>query len=204
MTTLKTMKGAVLRHIHVLLCREGPVVSQHAAAQGYASRVFPACLRHLSRVSSHIRYTEPPASESSVVKSVRVPDLSSILQLGADNGLMSLSSGFLALRCLLKKQSDFFAVVGSLQGHWWGFISRNYIVWPISFVMNVFIALKGTHVLFLFVILVIWGFHNKSLVMSMPRYLQKIPPWRSEHVRYRKLVGVILSLLHELPGISLG
>ena len=36
-------------------------------------------------------------------------------------------------------------VAGSLQGHWWGFISRNYVVWPIFFLMNVFIALKGTH-----------------------------------------------------------
>ena len=34
-------------------------------------------------------------------------------------------------------------VAGSLQGHWWGFISRNYIVWPIFFLMNVFIAFKG-------------------------------------------------------------
>ena len=36
-------------------------------------------------------------------------------------------------------------VAVSLQGHWWGFISRNYVVWPIFFLMNVFIALKGTH-----------------------------------------------------------
>ena len=41
-------------------------------------------------------------------------------------------------------------VVGSLQGHWWGFISRNYVVWPVFFLMNVFIALKGTHFWFLF------------------------------------------------------
>ena len=41
-------------------------------------------------------------------------------------------------------------VAGWLQGHWWDFISRNYIVWPIFFLMNVFIALKGTHFLFLF------------------------------------------------------
>ena len=32
-----------------------------------------------------------------------------------------------------------------LQGHWWGFISRNYVVWPTFFLMNVFIALKGSH-----------------------------------------------------------
>ena len=40
---------------------------------------------------------------------------------------------------------------GSLQGHWWGFISRNYVVWPIFFLMNIFIALKGTHFWSLFV-----------------------------------------------------
>ena len=34
--------------------------------------------------------------------------------------------------------------------HWWGFISRNYVVWPIFFLMNLFIALKGTHFLSLF------------------------------------------------------
>ena len=41
-------------------------------------------------------------------------------------------------------------VSGSLQGHWWGFISRNYVVWPIFFLMSVFIALKATHFWFLF------------------------------------------------------
>ena len=41
-------------------------------------------------------------------------------------------------------------VAGSLQGNWWGFISRNYVVWPIFFLMNVFIALKGTHFWILF------------------------------------------------------
>ena len=42
----------------------------------------------------------------------------------------------------------FFA--GWLQGHWWGFISRNYVAWPSFFLMNVFIALKGSHFWFLF------------------------------------------------------
>ena len=37
-----------------------------------------------------------------------------------------------------------------LQGHWWGFISRNYVVWPTFFLMNVFISLKGSHFWFLF------------------------------------------------------
>ena len=36
-------------------------------------------------------------------------------------------------------------VAGWLQGHWWGYISRNYVVWPTFFLMNVFIALKGSH-----------------------------------------------------------
>ena len=36
-------------------------------------------------------------------------------------------------------------VAGWLQGHWWGFISRNYVVWPTFFLTNVFIALKGSH-----------------------------------------------------------
>ena len=41
-------------------------------------------------------------------------------------------------------------VAGWLQGHWWGFISRNYVVWPTFFLVNVFIALKGSHFWFLF------------------------------------------------------
>ena len=41
-------------------------------------------------------------------------------------------------------------LTGWLQGHWWGFISRNYIVWPTFLLMNVFIALKGSHFWFLF------------------------------------------------------
>ena len=41
-------------------------------------------------------------------------------------------------------------VAGWYQGHWWGFISRNYVVWPIFLLMNVFIALKGSHFWFLF------------------------------------------------------
>ena len=35
-------------------------------------------------------------------------------------------------------------IAGWLQGHWWGFISRNYVVWPTFLLMNVFIALKGS------------------------------------------------------------
>ena len=36
-------------------------------------------------------------------------------------------------------------VAKSLQGHWWGFFSRNFEVWPIFFLTNVFTALEGTH-----------------------------------------------------------
>ena len=41
-------------------------------------------------------------------------------------------------------------VAGWLQGHWWGFISRNYVVWHTFLLMNVFIALKESHFWFLF------------------------------------------------------
>ena len=37
------------------------------------------------------------------------------------------------------------SVAAWIQGHWWGFISRNYVVWATFFLMNVFIALKGFH-----------------------------------------------------------
>ena len=41
-------------------------------------------------------------------------------------------------------------VVGWLQGHWWGFIRRNYVAWPTFLLMNVFMALKGSHFWILF------------------------------------------------------
>ena len=56
------MKGVALRRIHVLFYRKGPVVSQQAPAQGYASQVFPASLRHLNMVSNHPGPIEPPVS----------------------------------------------------------------------------------------------------------------------------------------------
>ena len=43
-------------------------------------------------------------------------------------------------------------IAGWLQGYWWGFISRIYVVWPTFLLMNVFIALKGSHFWFLLVI----------------------------------------------------
>ena len=42
-------------------------------------------------------------------------------------------------------------VAGWLQDDWWGFISRNYVVWPTFLLMNVFIALKLSHFWILFV-----------------------------------------------------
>ena len=45
----------------------------------------------------------------------------------------------------IRKTAVCFRYLSSLQSHWWGFISRNYLVWPISFLMNVFTALKGTY-----------------------------------------------------------
>ena len=53
-------------------------------------------------------------------------------------------------------------VAGSLQGHWWGFISRNYVVWPIFFLTNVFIALNGIHFLF--------QFHSSTVFICVFRY----------------------------------
>ena len=102
------MKGAVLRHIHTLFCRKRPVVSQHAAAQGYASRVFPACLRHLSRVSSHLRPTKSPAFEPSRSSVSRQecwgPGLEQHTPAGGGQWPYKLSLLFLALRFRLKKQ----------------------------------------------------------------------------------------------------
>ena len=51
-------------------------------------------------------------------------------------------------------------VSGWLQGHWWDFISRNYVVWPTFLLVNVFIALKGSHFWFLFIFLPIKGNHD--------------------------------------------
>ena len=52
-------------------------------------------------------------------------------------------------------------IAGWLQGHWWGFISRNYVVWPTFLLMNVLIALKGSHFWFFLVLKQETG-HNLS------------------------------------------
>ena len=57
------------------------------------------------------------------------------------------------LRIWNSQNCSMFPLAGWLQGDWWGFISRNYVVWPTFLLMNVFIALKGSHFWFLFVIL---------------------------------------------------
>ena len=68
-----------------------------------------------------------------------------------------------------------------LQGHWWGFISRNYIVWPIFFLMNVFIVLKGTHFWILF---------------HVTRTF--IKPWMSSNFRQIRLLTTELAALERL------
>ena len=91
------MKGAALRRIYVLFYRKWPVVRQHTAAQWYASRVFPACLRHLNMVSN-LGPTEPPASGPSRFFVCRQECVGSRLEqhipAGADNGLISSFSNF--------------------------------------------------------------------------------------------------------------
>ena len=61
---------------------------------------------------------------------------------------------------------------GWLQGHWWGFTSRNYVVWP-TFLMNVFIALKGSHFWFLFGSLATHWAHSEDSDQTgrMPRLI---------------------------------
>ena len=60
-------------------------------------------------------------------------------------------------------------VAGSLQGHWWGFIIRNYVLWPIFFLMNVFIALKGIHFfIFMFADLYRWICFVPASIYSRP------------------------------------
>ena len=61
-------------------------------------------------------------------------------------------------------------VAGWLQGHWWDFISRNYVVWPTFLLINVFIALKGSHFWFLFGSVATHKVHSKySQTEWMPR-----------------------------------
>ena len=64
-------------------------------------------------------------------------------------------------------------VAGWLQGHWWGFISRNYVVWPTFLLMNVSTALKGSHFWFLFYL---FGPH-----FELYQSLNRLPIWNSQN-----------------------
>ena len=64
-------------------------------------------------------------------------------------------------------------VAGWLQGHWWGFISRNYVVWPTFLLMNVFIALKGSHFWFLFCFYMFFYFSGGYLYWHITWLLQE-------------------------------
>ena len=66
-------------------------------------------------------------------------------------------------------------VAGWLQGHWWGFISRNYVVWPTFLLMNVFIALKGSHFWFLFL------FYLFGPRFDLYQSLGRLPIWNSQN-----------------------
>ena len=61
-------------------------------------------------------------------------------------------------------------VAGWLQGHWWGFISRNYVVWPTFLFMNIFIALKGSHFWFLFQITELQSGLHCILFSALPKF----------------------------------
>ena len=69
-------------------------------------------------------------------------------------------------------------VAGSLQGYWWSFISRNYVVRPIFYLMNIFIALKETY---LGQLMRLWYLshrrkRNKRIVECIKRYSTTIRP----------------------------
>ena len=71
-------------------------------------------------------------------------------------------------------------VAGWLEGHWWGFISRNYVVWPTSFLMNVFIALKGSHFWFYIIMRQKPAWHNIFLKIYK-RWLSSLVPCMVSH-----------------------
>ena len=74
-------------------------------------------------------------------------------------------------------------VAGWIQGHWWGFISRNYVVWPTSFLMNVFIALKGSH--FWFYISSLFGTAELKVIQTTPVIWPRWPPCLIWNLAYR-------------------
>ena len=74
-------------------------------------------------------------------------------------------------------------IAGWLQGHWWGFISRNYVVWPTFLLMNVFIALKGSHFWFLLVrpqleyAAPIWNPHHQTEINRIEKAQRTAARW---------------------------
>ena len=97
-------------------------------------------------------------------------------------------------------------VAGSSQGHWWGFISQNYVVLPIFFLMNaVFIALKGTHSLFLFSSIALFMLFRVKLrvfyFICLVRLFQSRLPWWSPRwgswlLRFSIFRNVCICILH--------
>ena len=64
------------------------------------------------------------------------------------------------------------------------FISQNYVVWPIFFLMNVFIALKGTHFSFLFAFVAAGVVHcggrkTSPLTSTIVQFIFSFGPLRS-------------------------
>ena len=79
-------------------------------------------------------------------------------------------------------------IAGWLQGHWWGFISRNYVVWPIFLLINVFIALKGSHFWFLlYVNLCLWIQGRSQQTPGCSKRISTCRPFRTlQHQLHQK------------------
>ena len=125
-------------------CHHIPCRSERLSICLFIQSLFP-CVCFCS-VSSH------PLSKWKVVyllvQSCVIPVC--LFLLGVIDRLRSLIIGYMGYMSglgMVDRQAPMFPlafVAGSLQGHWWGFISPNYVVWPIFFLMNVFIALKAS------------------------------------------------------------
>ena len=88
-------------------------------------------------------------------------------------------------------------VAGWLQGHWWGFISRNYVVWPIFFLMNVFIAFKGSHFWYL---LTPWWWYFFYLTLYVFSSVFIYYPCRCSHNRSPSKIPPLCLPLGRLEG----
>ena len=85
-------------------------------------------------------------------------------------------------------------IAGWLQSHWWGFISRNYVVWPTFLLMNVFIALKGSHFWFLFAILCIKCFANDvSVIYRILEVHPIISQWKKKQLLKNVTIQVLFN-----------